>query len=178
MNHEQVVPLIFRRFPELQNRIPWLHLGLKPSPVERLEGFGYDRLWIKRDDLVSPLYGGNKVRKLEFILGKAVTQSKRRVITMGGIGTHHGLATAIYCKKFGLDCTVVLFDQPITAYVKKNLSLIHAYNAEIVYGRSILRTMLDFSIKQRFKYPKAYFLKAAGYNVCGTIGYINEAYDL
>lgn len=178
MKHEQVVPVIFKRFPELQNRIPWLHLGVEPTPVERLEGFGYDRLWIKRDDLASPLYGGNKVRKLEFILGMAVTKKKRRVITMGAIGSNHGLATAIYCRKLGLGCTVLLFDQPITSYVKKNLRLIHAYNAEIVYGRSILRTALDFSIRQRFKYPKAYFLKAGGSNVWGTIGIINAAFEL
>lgn len=178
MKQEQVVPVIFKRFPELKNRIPWLHLGVKPTPVERLEGFGYDRLWIKRDDVTSPLYGGNKVRKLEFNLATAVTQKKRRVITMGATGTNHGLATAIYCKKIGLECTVLLFDQPITAYVKKNLRLIHAFNAKIIYGRSILRTALDFSIRQRFKHPKAYFLKAGGSDVSGTIGFINAAFEL
>ncbi len=53
-----------------------------------------------------------KVRKLEFVLADAIRKGKDRVVTMGGIGTNHGLATAVFCKKLGIACTLILFYQP------------------------------------------------------------------
>ena len=78
-----------------------------PTPVQPLEHAGAARaasapLWIKRDDVCGPLYGGNKPRKLEWLLGAALARGRRGVITFGGIGTHHGLATAICARDAGL----------------------------------------------------------------------------
>ncbi len=50
----------------------------------------------------SLVYGGNKIRKLEFILGQARKRNAAHVITFGGIGTNHGLATAVFCEKLGI----------------------------------------------------------------------------
>src|SRR5210317_2108674 len=89
------IPFLFRNYPELKQKIAWLPLGTLPTPVHQLHRLGYENLWIKRDDLSSPVYGGNKVRKLEFILAAAAQKKVRHLITVGGIGTNHGLATAI-----------------------------------------------------------------------------------
>ena len=77
-------PALFRRYPQLADKIPWLSLGDFPTPVERLPLAGAHEdgnVWIKRDDLSSRVYGGNKVRKLEFLLADAERQGAERLIT-------------------------------------------------------------------------------------------------
>ncbi|MEZ4391617.1 MAG: hypothetical protein R3A48_11015 [Polyangiales bacterium] len=65
-------PRIFARFPSLRERLPFLALAHVPTPVTRLDALGAylgrDDLWMKRDDQISPRYGGNKVRRYEFVL--------------------------------------------------------------------------------------------------------------
>ncbi len=83
-------PALFERFPELSGKIDWVRLETSPSPVQQLEHLGHGSLWIKRDDILSTVYGGNKVRKLEFVLADAIEKRKDRVVTMGALGTNHG----------------------------------------------------------------------------------------
>jgi D-cysteine desulfhydrase len=170
-------PALFDRFPELAGKIGWVRLETSPSPVQRLEHLGYDGLWIKRDDIVSTVYGGNKVRKLEFVLADAIESGKDRVVTMGALGTNHGLATAIFCQRMGLECTLLLFDQPVTAYVRRNLLLSHSYGAELVYLKNIIRMGVDFYLKKRLEYRRARFLYAGGSSPLGTLGAVNGALE-
>ncbi len=133
MNQTKEIPSLFIEFPELKERIPWVRLGEFPTPVQELRNLGHKNFWIKRDDLTSSLYGGNKVRKLEFALAEGLDKKKKKVLTFGGIGTNHGLATAIFCQKLGLDCSLLLFKQPVTRNVKQNILLFHKYNAKLIY---------------------------------------------
>jgi D-cysteine desulfhydrase len=96
--NEPVIPLV-RRFPGLA-RIPRVQLGTYPTPVEsaRFEGLE-SPLWIKRDDLASADLGGNKVRALEYLL--AGVQPRDVLLTGGGEGSTHVLATAIHAAKLG-----------------------------------------------------------------------------
>ncbi|MBU2645635.1 pyridoxal-phosphate dependent enzyme [bacterium] len=178
MDQNSAEPVIFRWFPEFRGRIPWVDLGLQPTPIEPLPGFGHGNLWIKRDDRSSSIYGGNKIRKLEFSLGEALQQGKKRVVTFGAIGTNHGLATAIFCDILGLDCTILLFDQPVTLNVKNNLWHLCSTHADIVYKQSLFRTVLDYFVKQRVRFLSTYFLAPGGSNTVGTIGYVNAALEL
>lgn len=178
MSNPEDQPALFDLFPSLREKISWIALGFFPTPVHRLEEMGCSNLWIKRDDLDSKVYGGNKVRKLEFVLADAVERKKRRVITMGGIGTNHGLATAIYCHRLGLACTLLLFYQPVTKYVKQNMLLFHRYNAEMVYTKGMLRTGLNFYLPQKIRHPRSYFLYAGGSSPIGTLGFVNAVFEL
>jgi D-cysteine desulfhydrase len=172
-------PVLFRKYLELKNCIPWTPLGCFPTPVESLDNLDCGEVWIKRDDRSSlDRYGGNKVRKLEFILADVQNKHKDHVITMGGIGTNHGLATAVYCRELGLDCTLVLFDQPVTEYVKKNLLLFRRFNARLIHTKTILRAALHFYLLQRVLHPSAYFLYAGGSNIQGVTGFVNAAFEL
>lgn len=63
---------LFTRYPELAEKLPRYPLGSYPTPVQRLSHLGHDNLWIKRDDLTSDVYGGNKVRKLEFTIAEQI----------------------------------------------------------------------------------------------------------
>ncbi len=152
--------------------------GVFPTPVQRLKNLGHGNLWIKRDDLSSAVYGGNKVRKLEFILGDVVRSGKKEVVTIGGIGTNHGLATAIYCRRLGLSATLIIFDQPVTRYVRQNLLLFHKHGARLVYAKSITAAGAKFYTTERLKRPGAYFLYAGGSSPVGVLGFVNAAFEL
>ena len=98
-------------------------LGTYPTPIERLEALSRPGcgLWVKRDDLTSALYGGNKVRKLERLLADAKEKGAERILTVGAVGSHHVLATAVYGKRAGLAVEAVLVPQPRTDHVVDDL---------------------------------------------------------
>jgi len=172
------MPVLFKEYPELQKKIPRISLGEFPTPVQQLQQSGFENLWIKRDDMSSSVYGGNKIRKLEFILGQAKKRNATHIITFGGIGTNHGLATAVFCKKLGITCTLLLFWQPVTPGVKQNLLLFTKFGAEINYKTTLWNTVVSYYILDRIKHPGAYFVYAGGSNPAGTIGYVNAAFEL
>ena len=98
------IPLLFEEYPSLEGIIPWIQLIKSPTQVKRLERLEEalktnTHVWIKLDNLTSSQYGGNKVRKLEFIIGQVLKKKKKTIATLGGIGTNHGLATTIYGKE-------------------------------------------------------------------------------
>ena len=171
-------PFLFRNYPELKEKIAWLPMGTFPTPVHPLHRLGFENLWIKRDDQSSPIYGGNKVRKLEFILADARQRHTRHVVTFGGIGTNHGLAAAIFCDRLGLDCTLLLFHQPVTRQVKQNLLLFEKYHAVTIYKKTRWRTLLAYYLLFRIRRPGACYVFAGGSNATGTIGYVNAAFEL
>ena len=144
MNESYAHPALFTAYPSLKEKLAWVKLGEFPTPVHPLKNVGCDNLWIKRDDQTSSLYGGNKIRKLEFLLGDAVQKNCRHVITMGAIGTNHGLATAIYCDRMGLDCSLVLFDQPVTKNVKQNLLLFKKLYLAMCGINKLKKSILQF----------------------------------
>jgi 1-aminocyclopropane-1-carboxylate deaminase/D-cysteine desulfhydrase-like pyridoxal-dependent ACC family enzyme len=171
-------PILFERYPELARNIDWMPLDTSVTRVERLPRMGHENLWIKRDDILSPHYGGNKVRKLEFILGDAVQKGAKRIVTLGGIGTNHGLATAIFCRRLGIACTLILFDQQVTQFVRHNLSLFYHYGAEIIYRPGMVHAGLHYYLLNRLRHPRAYFLPAGGSSLIGTLGFVNAAFEL
>ena len=83
---------LFRAYPALREQIPWVPLGDWPTPVTRVDdvpaGFR-GQLWVKRDDRSSGHYGGNKVRKLEYLLAEALDRGAGRLVTTGVEGSHH-----------------------------------------------------------------------------------------
>tara|TARA_R110002049_G_scaffold12576_5_gene56156 strand:- start:6592 stop:7650 length:1059 start_codon:yes stop_codon:yes gene_type:complete len=167
---------LFNTFPELRSKIAIQAIASLPTPVEPLPLSEY--AWIKRDDLTHAQYGGNKIRKLEFIVADALQKKAKRIITVGAIGTNHGVATAMMCQQFGLECVIYLFDQPLTATVKQNLRLMQAYGAKLIYKGPLLKTMLAYySSPYRMK-SGSYFLFAGGSNLHGTLGFINAACEL
>lgn len=92
-------PLI-ERFPSLST-LPKADLGVIESPVQRAEMPDGHELWIKRDDLDARQLGGNKVRALEFLLGGL--ESGSAIVTVGGIGSTHVLATAVHAASLGVE---------------------------------------------------------------------------
>ena len=89
-------PILFDKYPKLEEKVPWLPILTNvPTAVDRLEKLeahlkmSEGSIYIKRDDKDHHLYGGNKLRKFEFIFGDIIQREKKGVMTFGGIGTNH-----------------------------------------------------------------------------------------
>ena len=162
--------------PELRYVVQVKQFALLPTSVEALP-FS-DHAWIKRDDLTHAAYGGNKIRKLEFILAQAIAQGAKRIVTFGAIGTNHGVATAMMCRQYGLECVIYLFDQPLTDTVTQNLRLMHVYGAKLVYKGSLFGTVLAYYTSPYRIQKGSYFLFAGGSNVVGSLAFVNALVEL
>ncbi|TFG17385.1 MAG: pyridoxal-phosphate dependent enzyme [Promethearchaeota archaeon] len=181
MNEKKTdLPYLMRQYPGLE-KIPWIHLIDSPTPVEKLIGLekelDFKGIYIKRDDLTNPEYGGNKPRKFEFLLGRALKRKKKHILTMGGIGSNHCVANSMFCKQLGLKSVVFLQNQPLTDHVRKNLLLELFYEAKIVHKKTEagLGTAMIWYMLTHWR---SYLIWAGGSNKIGTIGYVNAAFEL
>ena len=176
-------PLLFKEFSDLDGAIPWIPLVNTPTPVKRLDKLeeyletGIP-IWIKQDNLSSTKYGGNKVRKLEFIIGDALEKKKDTIATLGGVGTNHGLATTIFGKEHSLDVVLYLINQPITKHVLDNLKLDFKFGAELKYVKNYLGIGIRFYLLDRMKRKRTYWLPAGGSTSIGILGYVNAVLEL
>jgi len=175
-------PLLFEKYPELQDRIPWIKLGDFPTPVEEMKGLEnelkHSSLWIKRDDLSGEKYGGNKIRKLEFILADLLRKKKKWIMTFGGLGSNHGLATAIYAREHGIKTVLGLIDQPVTEHVQKQLLRFHHFGAKISYAKNAPGAVLKglwHLVSKRGVYS---FYGPGGSNKIRNLGFVEAAFEL
>ena len=124
MGHEISMP-IFQAFPDLAGSAGHTLLATLPTPLEIHRGsdlgLSVRHMMIKRDDKSGRAYGGNKVRKLEFLLGEALRVGAHGVVTFGVAGSNHALATSIYARACGLESHSMLTRQSNAAYVRRNL---------------------------------------------------------
>ncbi len=181
---EDELPL-FRRFPALCAFLPRVSLGIWPTPVERLSSLerqhGLPPFYVKRDDLSSPHYGGNKVRKLEFTLADALRLGCRVVMTMGAAGSNHVLATAVHGRRLGLKTVALLFDQPCAEYVRRNLLLDARFGVRLRWASSIPLIPLAYlreRIYHLLRREKVYWLGPGGSSALGCLGYVNAGLEI
>ena len=164
-------PLLFEEYPDLEGNIPWINLAPLRTPVKKLikleEKLDINSLWVKCDNLTSPLYGGNKVRKLEFVLAEALNQEYKKVMTAGYIGSNHCVANAIFCNQLNLKPIAVLIDQPITIHVRNNLLLDLYFKNEIFYSHREIPKDSD-----------VYHMAPGASTPLGILGYVNAVLEL
>lgn len=153
-----------------------LNLASLPTPVEelpRLSAFlGGPRILIKRDDLTGLAFGGNKTRKLEYLLADAKNRGAKTLITTGAVQSNHCRQTAAAANRYGFNCLIVLAgDEPEKP--SGNLLLDHYLGAEIVWAGDKDRTsVLDevFEIaRQEGRQP--YLIPYGGSNALGAAAY-------
>ncbi|MCK6587519.1 MAG: pyridoxal-phosphate dependent enzyme [Polyangiaceae bacterium] len=174
---------LFKRFPELEAKIHHRALGSLPTPVERAEklgeALGIRDLYIKRDDLAGETYGGSKIRKLEFLLAEAKSLGKARVITFGGSGSNHAVATALYAQKLGLKATLMLLPQPINDEVRHRLLAARHFGAEIRIGPGSARARAAEATKAlKEDGIEPYWIEMGGTSPLGNVGLVNAAFEL
>jgi D-cysteine desulfhydrase len=177
-----VLPL-FEAYPVLAKRLPHVSIGNFPTAVEELPGLAsrlaVGRLFVKRDDLSAPAYGGGKVRKLEFLLGDAKRRGKTKVITTGSAGSNQAVATAIHGRALGLDVLVFLAPERMTDHVRENQSWARLAGAEL---RSVASVSAAETLARRMlRGPSGsdyYFIETGGSSELGNVGFINAGFEL
>lgn len=160
--------------------IPRKRLATLPTPVEsrRLETAGAAvNIVVKRDDLTGEVYGGNKVRKLEFLLQRALDKQARRVATFGTVASNHALATSLYSRSLGLECTCFLSNQFRTPACARALNLHLENGTEIVqYGGS--REKRIATLRKHLRGRRAFLIPPGGSSWRGAVGFVNAAFEL
>ena len=180
-----MIPL-FEHYPPLGDKLPYISLGEFPTPLQKLErqvvDMGLAHLYIKRDDLAGKVYGGNKVRKLEFLLGRALHAGSKEVLAFGFAGSNHALATAIYARQLGLNSISMLMPQPNACYVRRNLLMSHYCGAELHQHQNVpFLTMGTIYQLLRHKLKHGHFpqtIPAGGSSPLGVAGFVNAAFEL
>ena len=179
------------RLPALRDALPHLRLGVTPTPVRRLEALerladartARDEIWLKDDGVFGGAWGGNKARKLEWILPDVWRRGRRTIFTVGALGTNHGLATALYAREQGLETLLALVDQPLDDHVRAQLARIERSGARVYRTRGIVRTVASLPLIyashtdwRRLRPP--YFLTVGGSSALGAVGYVEAALEL
>ena len=181
-----MTPLLHERFPALHNTIPHVRLGQPPSPVRRLRALAAGtgpEVWLKDDGAYGAPHGGNKVRKLEWILPDVEARGRRTIVTVGGLATNHGLATAVWGRARGLRTALALVDQPLDDHVRSQVERIRRSGARVYRTRGKYRTYLaapwillrHTELRER-RWP--YFLTVGGSSPLGCLGYVEAALEL
>lgn len=156
--------------------IPRILLAQLPTPIELLPRLsavlGGPRLWVKRDDQTGVALGGNKVRKLEYVLAEAQANGARTLVTVGGIQSNHCRLTAALAARFDMACILVLSGEP-AENPNGNVLLDQLFGAQIIWTTLQEREKtLDEAFQQAWADGKRPFLIPLGASTpTGTVGY-------
>lgn len=163
---------------------PRADVGSFPTPVasapELGSALGVPNLHVKHDGRTGDPYGGNKVRKLDYLLGEALDRGCTRVFTSGGIGSNHVLATCTYAREVGLRPEAAQFPQPVTDHVRENLLAIAATSPRLTLAGSELRLplhLLRARLAARFD-DTLYYVPPGGSAPVGALGFVAAAREL
>jgi len=176
-----ISPLL-NRLPSLKN-IPHVDILRSATEIQQLEKLNAHYrgqkisadLWVKRDDQSHLALGGNKSRKLEFIIGDALQSGAEVLVTSGNWGSNHAYSTAQAAKRFGLKTKLLLGNQPVSENVKKkllaNFSLgahLKYYGSQVGLGLGIAKAWLQSAFSK-----KIYYVPPGGSSPVGNLGYAN-----
>lgn len=161
----------------LMKQFEKVQLGLYPTPMHLLPNLSRDlglELWIKRDDLCGVALGGNKVRKLEYLLAQARAQGCEMVMTTGQAQSNHAMLTAACALRLGMEPVLVLKKRGVTQCVGNQL-LNRLMGARVVYVdtddyQEIYREMDRIAAREG---KKAYKIPCGGSNALGAAGYVD-----
>jgi len=180
-----MIPL-FEYHPLLRDKLPHVSLGEFPTPIRKLERLGHDlglgHLYMKRDDLSGRIYGGNKIRKFEFILGNVLRTNAKEVMTFSPAGSKHAMTITLSSQQLGLKAISMATPHQSTPDVCRNLLMTYYCGAELHQYRNknslIVGTVYQL-LRHKLKYgsfPRVIF--ASRPSPLGAIGFVNAAYEL
>jgi D-cysteine desulfhydrase len=138
---------------------------------------GQRQVAIKCDDLTGKPYGGNKVRKLEYLLRRASDREAKRVATFGTVASNHALATSLYARSLGFECTCLLSDQTRTSNVPRVLNMHLKNGTELVrYGGG--RATRIRTLREHLWHRHVCLIPPGGSNWIGAVGFVNAGLEL
>ena len=156
---------------------PRIPLAVLPTPIQKLENISRilgTNVYIKRDDMTGIGLGGNKVRKLEFLLADAKNKGAEIVFTTGGAQSNHAMLTAACCKKLGITPILILKKRGVTDR-KGNILLEYLMNTDVRFldtgdSADVYREMDRVGQESGKVYYK---IPTGGSNALGALGYVN-----
>ncbi len=174
--------------PELEP-IARVSLGHFPTPLERLdrlsEFLGGPEIWIKRDDCTGLAFGGNKTRKLEYLIADARAQNADAMITFGAVQSNHVRQTIAACAKHNLECHAILADivpyQDPAYRQSGNLFLDHMSTAHLHVvppGGDATATFKAILADLETQAKTPYIVPAGGSSTVGAMAYVLAAFEL
>ena len=170
-------------------KFPRLRFAHLPTPLEPMANLSRlldgPNIWVKRDDCTGLAGGGNKTRKLEFLMADAGQQGADTIITQGAVQSNHARQTAAIAAKMGYECYLLLenrtgSDDP-DFLANGNVLLDDIYNARLSdfpAGTDMNQEMLSLAEQLRAAGKKPYIVPGGGSNRIGALGYVNAAYEL
>lgn len=165
---------LLTRFPEL-SALPRAELGTFPSPVERHEVIAESAgLWVKRDDLNAPVMGGNKVRALEFLLGGVGVGDT--VLTLGGEGSTHVLATAVHAARLGAATVAIRWPHDMSPLARAVAAEARRRCRRIVSARTAVDAVVRAHLMRLS--GAVHYIPAGGSVAVGVLGTANGALEL
>ena len=163
--------------------IPRIRIALLPTPVEALPRLsaelGGPTILVKRDDLTGLAFGGNKTRKLDYLLAEAQANGAHTIVTAGAVQSNHCRQTAAACARLNFDCILVLSgERPSTA--TGNLLLDQLFNTEIIWTSYEERNqLLQFTFQNAWKAGRRpYLIPYGGSNTTGATAYVYAVQEL
>jgi L-cysteate sulfo-lyase len=170
-------------------RFPRVTLSHAPTPLEPMPNLskllGGPNLWIKRDDCTGLAGGGNKTRKLEFLVAEALAQGATHLVTQGATQSNHVRQTAAAARKFGLKCTALLEARVENGgpeyYVNGNVLLDQLFDCAIESrpaGLDMNHELVAVGERLRAAGEVPYLIPGGGSNPVGALGYVLASQEL
>jgi L-cysteate sulfo-lyase len=170
-------------------RFPRIKLAHLPTPLEYLprlsEKLGGPAIFVKRDDCTGLASGGNKTRKLEFLMADALAQDADTIITQGAVQSNHARQTAAAAARLGLQCELLFENrirEPNPVYLNSgNVFLDRLFGAGIHHhpgGTDMNAAMAELAAGLREQGRKPYVIPGGGSNRIGALGYVDCAMEL
>tara|TARA_B110000503_G_scaffold60176_1_gene95719 strand:- start:80 stop:1093 length:1014 start_codon:yes stop_codon:yes gene_type:complete len=168
---------------------PRIQLGHFPTPLEPMANLtallGGPRLWVKRDDCTGLSTGGNKTRKLEYLMAEAIAARADVVITQGATQSNHARQTAAAAAKLGMKCHILLEDRTGSTdpdYTDNGNVLLNRLHGAIVERRSggsnMQQEMEQLAEQLKADGARPYVIPGGGSTPVGALGYVNAAMEL
>ncbi|MDD4976244.1 MAG: pyridoxal-phosphate dependent enzyme [Bacteriovorax sp.] len=176
---------IFKFLPELESQ--WISLIDKATPVYQLKKFSSDfnhsKLYVKREDLTSELYGGNKVRNLEFLLGQAKYRGADNILSLAPLGSNFVAALAAQAQKVEIPVKCYHFEPHLSEQMIKHAYYSKAVGAQLKtyrggYLPSLFQSTLHFSSDVLFNHQNSFVMPTGGSSLSGAMGHVNAFLEM
>lgn len=182
---------LFRKYPQLAARGHYVSLGVSASPIERCtalesSGAAHAKLYVKRDDMVSSVHGGNKARKLEFLLGEARARGASAIASGGATESNQALALAVFCQHLGLGLELVLWKHPPCVDSTACKATLESFGATVRWARGslglgivLLWSYLRAKVLARLGIGSgSWLILPGGSNSWSSLAYVNTGLEL
>lgn len=172
---------LFDAYPTLKKTIAHVELCTLPTPIIKLNNLSaaidHSQLYIKNDALTAPDFGGNKIRKLEFLLADALVKNASYVVAVGSAGSNFCCAAAVHAASLNIPCACFYAPQLNTIYLQRNALIAAAAGATLeLHPSPVARNtaLANFMANN----PTAYAIPGGGSNALGALGFVNAAFEL